>query len=179
MNCSLRVERDDFGQWRRIFLTIVSMDKLWQPIPPRTKKNHSRIIPGMRHPILLPSKAYKDWEKGCIRSLTPVLYEMRQQGLLGLTDFVNCEAKIYRDRNVGDTNGYTQAIGDMLEKVGIIANDRQIESWDGTERLKDAALPRLELVITFLRPAKAKPSTPKQKAVPALSGLPLWDGSAR
>jgi hypothetical protein len=155
MTCTWRVEHRD-GHWRRLFLTVVARGNDNQIVPPRTKKNSPRIIPGLRHPILLPSAAYKRWEKAATASMILCTSEMRREGLMGITDYVNVEAKIYRDRNVGDANGFTQAIGDWLEHAGILANDRQIESWDGTERLKDAACPRLELCITYLRTAETR-----------------------
>jgi hypothetical protein len=170
VNCAYRLERDDTGQWRRIFLRVVAVDKKFVHHPPRTKKNHGinrEVVnkkTGARFTMRLPSKSFADWEKACIYSLYPYLTLMVDDGIiqrvdgkfLGLTDHVNVEAKIYRDRNVGDTTGFQDAIGDMLETAGVIANDRQIDSWNGTERLKDPVCPRLELCITFLAAAAVK-----------------------
>jgi hypothetical protein len=61
---------------------------------------------------------------------------------------VNCEARIYRDRNTGDAVGYYQAIADTLEKIGIVENDRLIVAWDGTRLLKDAENPRVEVTLS-------------------------------
>lgn len=155
MKCTWRVEMAE-GHWQRLHLTVVAYDRLNMIVPPRTKKNSPRIIPGLKHPILLPSAAYKRWESAATKSMILCMLQMRQQRLMDITDYVNVEAKIYRDRNVGDSNGFTQAIGDWLEHSHILANDKQIERWDGTERLKDAACPRLELTITYLGPAKPK-----------------------
>lgn len=60
---------------------------------------------------------------------------------------VSVEAAIYRQRATGDVQGFQQALGDFLEGQGILQNDRLIEHWDGTRRLKDAAVPRVELII--------------------------------
>ena len=161
-----RHESPNNWQWQKLWLTVIARDgdKI---IPPRTKKNSPRIIPGLKHPILLPSKAYKIWEKAATVSMLKCCLEMNRYRLMGLTDSVNVEAKIYRDRDVGDTNGFTQAIGDWLEHAGILVNDRQIDGWDGTERLKDAACPRLELCITWKAAANVKKvAKPRQ----ALSG---------
>ena len=150
-------------QWKKLWLTVIARDgdKI---IPPRTKKNSSRIVKGLKHPILLPSKAYKIWEKAATASMADCCLEMNRYRLMGLTDSVNVEAKIYRDRDVGDTNGFTQAIGDWLQHAGILANDRQIDGWDGTERLKDAECPRIELCITWRAAAKVKKVAKPRKA---------------
>jgi hypothetical protein len=181
MNCTWRVVCTPDGHWKQLFLCVVARDRDNQIVPPRTKKNSPRIIPGLKHPILLPSAAYKRWESAATKSMALVLIQLRQNELMGLTDYVNVEAQVYRDRNIGDANGFTQAIGDWLEHAGILANDKQIESWDGTERLKDAECPRVELCLTYLWPAKAKPSArPKvSSALPIYTGLPLFDESVR
>jgi len=67
------------------------------------------------------------------------------------------EARIYRARNLGDLSGYLDAIGDVLQTAGVVANDRQIQGWpmptDGALPLRlDPARPRVELVITPLAP---------------------------
>ncbi len=182
MTCTWRVEHKD-GHWQTLCLTVVAYDRDNLIVPPRTKKNSPRIIPGLRHPILLPSAAYKKWEKAATASMILCCSEMRQQGLMGITDYCNVEAKIFRDRNVGDANGFTQAIGDWLEHAGILANDKQIESWNGTDRLKDKALPRVEMCITYLWPGGTKKAKriPRQveSAIASPTGLPLFDGGGR
>ena len=40
--------------------------------------------------------------------------------------------------------------------AGIIADDRQIEDWDGSRRLIDAANPRVEIYITLVGDAPAR-----------------------
>lgn len=156
MNCAWSVEADANGQWQRLSLIVVARDRENAIVPPRTKKNSPRIIKGRRHPILLPSAAYKRWESAATKSMILCLLELRQRRLMDITDYVYVNAKIYRDRNVGDVTGFTQAIGDWLEHAGILANDKQIDSWDGTERLKDAECPRVEITLTYVRPTPAK-----------------------
>lgn len=179
MNCTWRVEHKH-GHWHRLFLTVVARDRMNQIVPPRTKKN-SPIPITLKNgrQIILPSSDFKKWERAATRSMLLCFIEMRQQGLMGLGDFVNVEAKIYRQINQGDTNGFTQAIGDWLESSGVLLNDRQIESWDGTERLKDKDCPRVELCLTFLWPAKTKKAKREPRRVePVLAiqtGLPLLD----
>lgn len=56
-------------------------------------------------------------------------------------------ALIYRDADRGDLTGYLQAIGDALERAGVVTNDKLIHSWDGSRKLIDRARPRVEIEI--------------------------------
>lgn len=88
-----------------------------------------------------PGKLYRQWYKDAVVAWTdpPPKFPI---------DFpVSVEALIYRPRAIGDVHGFQQAIGDYLEGHGILKNDRLIEHWDGTRRLKDTAVPRVELTI--------------------------------
>lgn len=60
---------------------------------------------------------------------------------------INCRALIYRHAAVGDAVGYYQAVGDLLELAGAVANDRWIVSWDGSRLLKDPGRPRVEIEL--------------------------------
>lgn len=40
---------------------------------------------------------------------------------------------------------------DWLQRAGVLANDRQIASWDGSRLDKDASRPRVEVAIEVLR----------------------------
>lgn len=140
-------------------LTLVSVDRDGEIVPPRTKKNSPQLIPRMKHPILVPSEAYRAWERGCLNSLkrAGLIVRDREHKTWRLAQGdpirvpVNCRALIYRDRLVGDAVGFYQAIGDFLEAAGIVENDRLIQSWDGTRLLKDAARPRIELMLEEVR----------------------------
>lgn len=125
-----------------IRVILFSRDHQGQTIPPRTKKNHGRIIEVNGRPVMLPSPEYMQWENGCMRA---AIYDRTAPAI---THEVNCAALIYRDRNVGDAVGYYQAIADTLEKLGVVKNDRLIVSWDGTRVLKDAENPRVEVTLT-------------------------------
>lgn len=133
--------------------------------PPRTKKNSGRIVtipnrgarkcracghmPGF--PKILPSEAYEVWEKYALEQCIRIKSQLRARGVeLPIKDLISIEALIYRQQLSGDVAGFHQAIGDMLQKAGIIADDKQIEDWDGTRRLKDAARPRVEIYITVI-----------------------------
>lgn len=60
---------------------------------------------------------------------------------------LNCCALFYRDRLTGDAVGYYQALADALEEAGIVENDRLIVSWNGSQLLKDAKNPRIEVSL--------------------------------
>ena len=143
--------------------------------PPRTKKTHSRIIhiprkgapkcrccghqPGF--PKLLPSEAYEIWEESALQQAIGIKRQLAIAGVsLPLIGLLSVEAHIYRETNVGDVCGFQQAIGDMLQKAGIITNDVQIEDFDGTRRLKDAANPRVEIFITVVEEKAVQESLP-------------------
>lgn len=63
---------------------------------------------------------------------------------------LNCRAHIYRDADRGDANGYYQGIADLLEKLGVLSNDRMLVSWNGSELLKDAEKPHVHVVLAVV-----------------------------
>lgn len=116
---------------------------------PRTKKTGQRIVKVGKFSKILPSKAYLDWEKSALVELAPHIGRLRH--LLPLAFEMSCQASIYRDAERGDACNYYQAIADMLQKAGIIANDVLIRHWDGSRLLKDAAQPRIVLILQEIR----------------------------
>ena len=139
---------------------------------PRTKKTSNRVFQGRVHP----SAAYVEWLKS-FRIDPPLpsniawmadhyakMSRAQRKGLprpptLMPAKPMHVRALVYRDADRGDLTGYEQAIGDALEARGVIPNDKWIKSWDGTRLLKDAANPRVELLITTLEDLKC-PKTP-------------------
>lgn len=134
-------------------LTIVAIDRSGAIVPPRTKKNSAQMIPNLKRPLLVPSKAYREWERAALRSLVASGLIVKRgdgysvQSVAPIGYPVNCRALIYRDALRGDAVGFYQAIGDFLQEAGIVTNDRFIVSWDGTRLLKDKARPRVELEL--------------------------------
>ena len=127
---------------------------------PRTKKNSGRRKYSFRQKrtFSVSSEAHESW---AIRAA----YQLREawRGRAPLQGPLHVRADIYRDALRGDLVGYLQAIGDVLEvatpkaslttramKGGVILDDDQIESWDGSRRLKDAKRPRVEIYIEEL-----------------------------
>lgn len=114
-----------------------------------TKKTSNRIIRVKRHgkevPMILPAQKWLAWRELCRGYVTT-----KPQLTLALSAPVNCRALFYRQANRGDATGYYQALADILEDAGVILNDRQIVSWDGSRLLKDAVRPRVEVTLTVL-----------------------------
>jgi hypothetical protein len=148
-------------------LTILAVNRAGEIIPPRTKKNSPMILPGAKHPILMPSEAYREWERFALESLKtagiiePIMMGRKANGkrdvrlrwrVADAINFpVNCEALFYRDARIGDACGFYQAVGDMLQAAGVLADDKHIASWDGSRLLKDARRPRVEITLTEVR----------------------------
>jgi Holliday junction resolvase RusA-like endonuclease len=129
--------------------------------PPRTKKTSNRIVSigpmcrtcGKRggFPKVLPSEAYEAWESSALRECVPIKIALRAAGIdLPIVHPISVEALIYRERNVGDLSNYLEAVADMLQGSKIIIDDKIIEDWDGSRRLKDATDPRVEIYITII-----------------------------
>lgn len=125
------------------------------PGPPRTKKTHSRIVNTRTRPRLLPSQQFMEWNAAAQYHLIDVrrdLIPFRDGHHRPIEVPVNCCALFYRDADRGDAVGYYQALADALEEGRIVANDVLIVSWDGSRLLKDAANPRIEVMLTELEP---------------------------
>ena len=122
-----------------------------------TKKNSPEIgfVGKDKKPRIVPSREWRRW-------LKDVELEVLDWDGLVIRDYVNVRAHVYRKKKLGDACGFYQAIGDYLQMCStcnkkkcscgletyILADDRQISSWDGSRRMKDADNPRIELWIT-------------------------------
>lgn len=116
---------------------------------PRTKKTSNRIFRAGKTGRLrvMPSEAHQDWFE---HAKFQLVRWMRHAIRHPFTSEVNVCALFYRAANVGDAVGYYQALADLLERAGLLANDRQIVSWDGSRLHKDATNPRIEVEIRTL-----------------------------
>lgn len=122
--------------------------KIVIPLPPRTKKNHSRIIT-LRNgrKMLRPSKQYEQFEAECVA----FLLKYRD---LKIDYPINLKCIFYKDKNYNsDLVGYIQAIQDILVKYGILAddNDKIIVSLDGSRCYIDKVNPRIEIEIVGIK----------------------------
>lgn len=131
---------------------------------PRTKKSHNRIVRVGGFNKILPSKAHEAWFKAAMTTVPKLQHWARKEGFeLPLKGPVEVRAIFYRDAQRGDLLGFLQAIADWMQApvtrlyngvprvtrqgAGIICDDVQIVSWDGSRLEKDAANPRVDIIV--------------------------------
>lgn len=122
------------------------------PGRPATKKTHQQVIYVAGSPRVIPSAQYNKYEKLCKDFCAAAWSE---KGMPPMDFGVLIEMRIYLDTwSIGDHVGYMQAIGDILEKHKVIANDKFIH-WgdDGVHWFGgvDKDNPRCEIVIKRFR----------------------------
>ena len=119
---------------------------------PVTKKNHQQMVTNKATGRMFPvqSKAYREYEHDCIRQITG---DHKQQfvGRLNL-----CCRYWMTDRRQVDLLNLLAATSDILEKAGVVENDRNFVRVDGSEVAGvDRERPRVEITITRL-PGEAR-----------------------
>lgn len=133
--------------------------------PPRTKKTSNRIVRMGTFTKVLPSKAYEVWFKEAMRSVPEIKSWARRNGVeLPIKGQVWVKAIFYLENAIqGDLTGYEQALADWLQQpkinfeknppkmtrdgAGIILDDKNIASWDGSRVRIDRQNPRIEIEI--------------------------------
>ena len=117
---------------------------------PRTKKNSLRMIKRGGRMKPTPSAAYCAWHERAEGQAYRIKAEMRAAGIeLPIARRVTVVAVFYQDANWrADECGYMQALGDWLQDVGIVENDRFIH-WGGIEITVDHANPGIEFGVTL------------------------------
>lgn len=109
---------------------------------PRTKKNSNRIVTVKGRPIIIPSKAYKDYERDCMPFMprgSTIVYP------------VNIKAVFYMPtRRRCDMTNLMQSLADILVHYGVLEDDNYkiIASWDGSRVRYDKTNSRTEVEIT-------------------------------
>ena len=118
----------------------------------RSKKNSKQVcmIGGKnapRRPMILPSKAYKQWEKA---ARAAVLEQI--EGMAGMPTMEDVEVKAvaYCKGRLPDLSGMLESVGDCLEGI-IWADDRQIKSWDGSRVVRDKERQRVEVEVVKIK----------------------------
>ena len=115
------------------------------PIVPRTKKNSQRIIICHNRPMIIPSTAYKKYEKDC-KTFLPKLEKP--------IDYpINLKCIFYMDtRRRVDLVNLQEAICDILVEYKILCDDNRniIASMDGSRVFYDKENPRTEIEISKL-----------------------------
>lgn len=113
----------------------------------RSKKNSKSIIflgRGKNRPIIVPSSAYRKWEK-IARKAAKAQWT---HGLLANNCSVKVAVKAYYAGRRPDLSGVLESIGDCLEGI-VWENDTQIISWDGSRLYHDKSNPRTEVTIIW------------------------------
>lgn len=144
---------------------------------PMTKKTSQRIIRFGRNREfvkVMPSEQFCAWFDDLMKFGGQIRREAERAGfVLPIAGPVEVTATVYRKTNTGDLLGYLQSVGDAIQArierdeydqkkqrdvrklvrdgLGIIQDDKQIASWDGSRLLKDAANPRIELDVVQLQ----------------------------
>lgn len=111
------------------------------PLRPVTKKNSQRIVVIKGKPMILPSKAYTEYEHDAMYFLRP----------LGIDYPVNVKAIYYMPtRRRVDLINLHEALHDILVKAGTLTDDNSniIVSTDGSRVMYDKDNPRTEIEIT-------------------------------
>ena len=115
-------------------------------LTPVSKKNSQQIITNSKtgRPMVIPSKAYRDYEKNAPWFLTPkpkkpIDYPINLQCLFYMPTHRKC-----------DLVNMLECIQDVLVKAGVLVDDNfaVVESVDGSKVLYDKNNPRTEIYIT-------------------------------
>lgn len=117
--------------------------------PPRTKKNHQRILRGAGgRPTIVQSKEYIQYERDCLQQLHPPSWP--------LAGPVNVRCLYYMPtRRQVDLTNLLEATDDILVKAGVLADDcaAVVAGHDGSRVLLDRKRPRVEITITEMEEA--------------------------
>lgn len=113
------------------------------PLAPVTKKNSQRIVINRKtgRPIIMPSAAYKDYEREAALFIPRGVY---------INTPVNVKCLFYMPtRRKCDLTNLLEAIDDVMVKAGLLADDNftVIESHDGSRVYYDKENPRTEIII--------------------------------
>lgn len=115
------------------------------PIEARTKKNSQSIIINKGRPLIIPSNAYKQYERDC-KPYIPVIDKP-------INYPVNVQVNYYmKTKRRVDLVNLLQATSDMLVHYKILEDDNSniIKSYDGSTVGYDKEQPRAEITITKL-----------------------------
>lgn len=118
------------------------------PLAPRTKKNSQQIIMVKGRPMIIPSKAYRQYEKDCGVFLTHV------EPFLSPCN-MECLYYMPTHRRV-DLCNLIAATCDILVHYGILIDDnsKYVIGHDGSRVLYDKDEPRTEITLTEVEDAE-------------------------
>lgn len=117
------------------------------PGRPATKKTHQNVVMIKGYPRVLPSKQYVKYEKSCKQICENA---WKNLGKIPMDFGIGINMRIILNNwAIGDHTGYCQAIGDILEKWGIIADDKWIHWVSDNQHwlIIDPLNPRIDIII--------------------------------
>lgn len=120
------------------------MIKINLDVIPRTKKNSQQIIFAKGRYMVIPSKAYKQFEKDCLKQIKAIY---RQK----IDKPINIKATFYmQTRRKVDLTNLLEAVDDMLVKAEVIQDDNRdiVAGHDGSRVCYDKENPHIEIEIT-------------------------------
>jgi Holliday junction resolvase RusA-like endonuclease len=121
---------------------MLTMTLLGKPI---SKKNSQKIWynKALGRLMIVPSDQFKRYEKECLRQIPPT-QKLKLEGNLRL-----CARYWMPDRRVVDLLNLLAATSDLLEKAGVVVNDKDFINFDGSRIVGvDKERPRVEILIT-------------------------------
>lgn len=103
---------------------------------------------------VLPSEDYRDAQKIVVPQLHAAWQLNKGRPIGGPEELLHLEAFFYLGpRQRPDLLSLKEACSDLLQEAGVITDDRWIESWDGSRRLKHQRhAPRTEVTIYRFTP---------------------------
>lgn len=118
------------------------------PLPPKTKKNHQRILMNKRtgSRFVSPSEQYKTYERDCGWFIqapeSPITFPVNVRCIFYMPDKRRC-----------DLTNLEESIDDILVKYGVLADDNYniIAGHDGSRVRIDREHPRTEIYIEALK----------------------------
>lgn len=119
------------------------MIKFTIPLTPRTKKNSNRIIYAKGHPMVIPSKAYIEYERDSRWYVPHPIHPINYP--------INLEAIFYMPtRRRVDLVNLEEALCDLLVHHGLLEDDncKIVVSMDGSRVKYDKENPRTEVTIS-------------------------------
>lgn len=120
------------------------MIKINLDVIPRTKKNSQQIIFAKGRYMVIPSKAYKQFERDCLKQIKAIY---RQK----INRPINIKATFYmQTRRKVDLTNLLEAVDDMLVKAEVIQDDNRdiIAGHDRSRVYYDKENPHIEIEIT-------------------------------
>jgi Holliday junction resolvase RusA-like endonuclease len=122
---------------------------------PSQKKNSPQIgyvgkkcpVCGRGQPRVFPDPKYRKWEKLAIPQLQAQW--MGRPAVGGKKHPLRIDAVFYLGkRQHYDLSNLLAALGDVLEKAGVITSDYWIDSWGDSRRDRDWDRPRVEIILS-------------------------------